>query len=198
MRIGSVCVLVLVLMLILIYIWYFQFSPIDVEKINIDDIKFTHGDIILFKAFDNWFAPVFINRFTHCGIIVEFNGELKLFEVVTGMRPFLINIYPRLREYRGDVFYKPVAKPCGDLSRFIKYAMENMQYDVEVPWSFLRKLCGEDLTNWTNCAELTYLCLVAGGLVEKKKIYHHLKYICDLGGDIYHPTKLIKIERVGM
>lgn len=210
--IGIVIFFIIVLV---IYIYVLQFYHIDVPKYFIDEIQFRTGDVILFKAQNNFNAPKIASYFTHIGVVYVRDDEVYLFEAngIEGMNlkkhhnkngVFLSKLYGRVSKYKGRCFLKPLIGPSisndniEEFEIFMKYALANMYYDTRVIRSSVGKWingveCGHD--NSTNCGELAYLSLVKLGIIEKGLTLHYLKYISELGdsGSEYKYGALVEL-----
>ncbi len=173
--------LLLIILLLVIYIYKFQYDPRSYKKEFIDDILPTvkTGDMILFKAANNFNSLKFISYFGHVGIvyvkdnipyIFEANGVecMNLLKHHNRRGVFMTPLRTRLQKYKGRTFIKRLNKPVEyDLREFITFAEENMFYDMDIIPSFVKKITGlEKCDIRTNCGELTYLSLIKLGILD--------------------------------
>jgi hypothetical protein len=201
LRLEYMGLVIFFIIVLAIYIYILQFYHIEVPKYFIDEIQFRTGDVILFKAQNNFNAPKIASYFTHIGVVYVRGDQVYLFEAngIEGMNlkkhhnkngVFLSKLYGRASKYKGRCFLKPLIGPPIDdevlieFEKFMKYALSNMYYDTRVIRSSVGKWingieCGHD--NGTNCGELAYLSLVNLGIIEKGLTLHYLKYISELG-----------------
>jgi hypothetical protein len=157
------------------------------------------GDLILFKAFNNFRSIYTGCYFGHIGIVyVDTDGTPLLFEAngveTVILKPehnnkglFLTPLNDRVKKYKGTCFWKQLNKELSKesviaLKEFIDYALDNMKYDMNVVGSALKKRFGiERCSNNTNCGELVFLSLIKANLLPieeyDKKIWIHLDYV---------------------
>lgn len=209
---------------IIIYIYYVQFHQIKCDQIFLDDVidskLLKTGDMIIFKANNNFNSIYTTSYFGHCGIIYidpsdklqtpmlfEGNGiervPLKPHHSKTGI--FLTPLQDRVKKYKGRVFWKPLNKELSestilDFKEFISYALDNMYYNYSVVSSGIKKGIGlERCHNGTNCGEIVFLSLIKLGLLPyeyyDKNIFHHLKFVCNIKNlsDNYYYLDIIEI-----
>lgn len=209
-------VLSVLLVTFLVYIYYIQFYKIACPQIFNDDLvqsgKLKTGDIILFKAYNN-FNSIFIGSyFGHIGIVFidpsdptqtpllfEANGvehaPLKDHHSRDGI--YLTPLEDRIKKYKGRCFLKPLNDDISlstiiEFKQFIEYALDNMYYHYSVVSDGIKKgLAIERCTNGTNCGQLVFLSLIKLGILDidyyDKPITIHLKWVANLGapyGDI--------------
>lgn len=214
-----------IIVLLSSYIWYIQYSPGTYDKVFLDDILraglIKSGDIVLFKAYDN-FNSVFIGSyFGHMGIVYidpddetntpylfEANGieymPLKDHHNTNGI--FISKLRDRIQKYKGRVFLKSLNKNLSvecrsEFKQFIDYSIENMSYDTSVIKSSLKKWSGlERCTQKTNCGELVFLSLLKMGLIPMSEYdtprLNHLKWVYNLsklqnGYHYMYPVEII-------
>lgn len=195
----------------------------DCSEIWIHEVlaKCKTGDLILFKALDNFNSSVIFSYFTHVGVIYrnEFTRQIQIFEAQSpsylelqdheskrGI--YLSDLHTRLTRYRGRMYYKPLntminSKYEKEFQNFINYALTNMYYENAIFWnSIKKKFFFERLHEGTNCGELTLLSLIKLGIIDPEKYHwkslHHLYWVthldnCD-NGYIYQPICKIKIS----
>jgi hypothetical protein len=212
---DKLIVVVIVLIILLVYVYYIQFRLIPCEKEFLDDVllRAKTGDLILFKAFNN-FNAIFINSyFGHCGVVYKdpVTGELLMFEGngIDGMilyphHPrtglFLTPLKERLQKYKGKVYFKQLSHKLDDniiigYTEFLQYTMSNFKYDMDVIGNGFKKYLGLKRCDFdTDCGQLAFLSLVKFGLIPVEEydipMLHHLKYVCKIkhltDGRFYH------------
>lgn len=199
-------ILGIIIVLVIIWIYFLQYYRIQTdEKLFVDDLiknkLLKTGDLILFKAYDN-FNSIFIGSyFGHVGVVVEKDGEYYLFEANgieymhlaphhsrTGI--FLSPIADRLRKYKGRCFWKRLEAPLEEyiidgFHEFVDYCLNTFEYDVNVFQGGFRRLLGlSKCDNKTDCGQITFLSLIKLGLIDEDEYHtprlHHLKYVCDI------------------
>lgn len=194
----------IVIILIIIYIWRVQYYKIKCERVFIDDLINSNllktGDLIIFKAYNNFNSIITSSYFGHIGMVViddkrgamlfEANGmektPMKNHRTTTGI--FYTPLLDRVRRYKGRCFWRSLNKKIDErliapFMSFINYALCNMRYEYDVVKSWLAKIIGaERCLNNTNCAELIFLCWIKLNLLplsDYEKINtHYLKYVC--------------------
>jgi hypothetical protein len=195
--------------ILLVYIYYIQFYRGEYKKIfndNLIDSKLVKtGDIICFKAYDNFNSVFMGSYFGHIGIIYidpldkdqipylfEANGvehtNLKSHHNVDGI--FLTPLLDRIAKYKGRCFWKSLNKSVSssiihDFKSFIDYCIDNMSYNYSIITSTIKKYMGIELcSTHTNCGELVFLSLIKLELLPYE--YHqmpvmcHLKWMCNI------------------
>lgn len=213
----------ILIVIIIIYIYSFQYYSGTYETIYNDDLINSKilktGDIICFKAYNN-FNSIFIgNYYGHIGIVyVDPNNpdEPYLFEA-NGVEKmalkdhhnkagiFLTPVKERIAKYKGRCFYKGLNKEihpdvCKEFKQFIDYCLETMKYEKSIFKSSIKKWIGWERCNHnTNCGELIFLSLIKLGLIPyemyDKPTLHYLKWMCNikkLENDYYY-NDLIQI-----
>lgn len=198
--------LLIVLILIVIWVWYFQFNDPDFESVWLDGLiaskTFKTGDIILFKAQDNWNGPKIACYYGHIGVVFVDPDKPycpMLFEAAgtRGMNLqahqnkkgiFFEPLIQRLKKYKGTTYYKQLNKAIpSEIQRtfheFVNYAKQNMTYEYSVGWSGVLKGLGiERCHHRTNCGEITMLSLIRLGVLAEseydKPRPHHLRDMC--------------------
>jgi len=214
------------IIIIILVIWCYMFTHVHPKldtkalKILLHDKKFKTGDMILFKAVDNYNAPMIASYYGHVGIVWVYPDDPKqtpyVFEaanptnLVLEEHQNLKGIYlslleNRLKKYKGYTFYKELGNSLDpetieEFEKFINYALENMKYETAVFSNGIKKgLFGEKLHNKTNCGELVFLSLIKLGLLPfnsyDERIFHHLRWMCsitDLQSNYYEePVKIL-------
>jgi hypothetical protein len=215
----------LVIIIILVtWFWVFTYAhpDLETEKLNVLllEKKFKTGDMILFKAVDNYNAPMIASYYGHVGMVWIYPDDPEkipyIFEAAnpTGFtledhhNPkgiYLSTLESRIKKYKGYSFYKELHYPitqdlCEEFEDFIDYCVVNMEYDSKIFSSGIRKgIFGEKLNNKTNCGEITFLSLIKLGLIDPEeyetKAFHHLRWVCsitDLKDNYYEePVKIL-------
>lgn len=198
----------LVLLAIIIWVYSMQFYRITTDyQIFADDLEkhsfLKTGDLILFKAYDNFYPVLHGSYFGHVGIVYFQDGIPMLFEA-NGIEStplkvhhskrgvFLTPLCDRIKKYKGRCFWKPLNRPLpdstvDDFEDFIQYCISNLKYDYSVisggfeRWFGLAR-CGKG--KGTDCGQITFLSLIKLGLLPVKEYdtprLHHLKYVCEL------------------
>lgn len=175
-----------------------QFSRMPAPRVFLDDVEFRTGDLILFKAYNNFNSLVLCNYFGHCGVVHVVDGRPMIFEAngienmplrahhpKTGI--FYTDLASRIKKYKGRVYLKRLTRVVSPeieagLAEFIKYARKCFHYDTAVFPNALRKLMGEGCGGNTNCGQIAFLALIKCGVIPLAEYdrprLHHLKYIC--------------------
>jgi signal peptidase I len=199
----------IVICCLIIYIYMIQFHRGTYMEVFNDDLMKSGivktGDIICFKAYDNFNSIALASYFGHIGIVYvdpddedkvpylfEANGienmPLKSHHPNTGM--FLTPLQGRIEKYKGRCFHKPLNRALDidvvkEFKGFIDYCLETMSYDTEVFRSSFKKWFGiEKCGHKTNCAELIFLSLIKLGLIPYKwydqNTLHYLKWMTNI------------------
>jgi hypothetical protein len=160
-----------------------------VELIN--EVTFKSGDLIIFKAQNNFNALWLGSYYTHIGIVYESNGELLIFEA-NGLehmpaRPehfkkgiLLTQLLPRIKQYKGRVFLKPLKYAITEeqqalFADFIKFAHEKFYYDTRVIHRRIQNLIGTRTVDYrTDCGEMLFYLLVKLKMLEPSGNVCHL------------------------
>lgn len=199
----------IIVLIILIAMWYWNFQLRDPGYAEIPLAEYVPktGDLILFKAYDNWNGAKIGCYFGHIGVVyVDGSDESYIFEAA-GTRDvdsriglnrsgILFNKFDiRVRTYKGAVFVKKlnvinqvISPSQGGLYtdrflNFVDYALQNMYYEYDVVGTGLRKGLGIDgFSNGTNCGEIAFLSLVALGILPEEEYDrcrpHYLRDMC--------------------
>lgn len=209
---------------VIIYIYMIQFHLGTYETVFNDDLvssgRMKTGDLICFKAFDNFNSIVFGSYFGHIGVVYidetdptrtpmlfEANGvenmHLKPHHADSGI--FLTPVSQRISKYKGRCFWKPLRHALSveaivDFGSFIKYCLDNMSYDTSVFKSSFKKFVGVEKCNLrTNCGEIVFLSLIKMGLIPYKlhdeRALNFLKWMCNITelSDDYSYGELVHI-----
>ena len=215
--------LTVTLILLVCYIYYVQFYKISTDQVFIEDLIknkiFKTGDMIIFKAYNNFNSIFTGSYFGHCGIVFIDPLDIKqtpmLFESngieSVPLKPrhnkngvFLTPLEDRIKKYKGRVFLKSLnytlpVEIIDDFKNFIQYAVQNMYYDYNVISSGIKKGLGIELcSRGTNCGQLTFLSLIKLNLLPmcdyNTAMFHHLKYVCNITDLNLHYRYLDMIE----
>lgn len=212
-----------IIVILIVWIYYMNYCHPDCSEIWIDDViaKCKTGDLILFKAQDNFNSSKIFSYFTHIGVVYRhsFSNTTRIFEAQSPTNLELYDyenrsgiydtdLHTRLTRYKGRLYYKPLNKSIvpelnSDFQNFIEYAQAHMYYDNSVIWNGIKKkIWGEALHEGTNCGELTLLSLIKLGILESNKYSwracHHLYWMANIescdNGYAYLPISKIKIS----
>lgn len=201
----------IVIIIIIIWIWFMNHRHPECDSIWIKEVLNTckTGDLILFKAMDNYNSSLIFSYFTHVGIVytpkktvVGSPPYVYLFEAQSPtnltLDPekdsergiYLTDLYDRLSKYKGKLYFKELNRFVDpqaniDFDSFVLYALNNMHYDDHVIWNGLKKkLLFEKMHNGTNCGELTLLSLIKLGILNEDKynwkVLHHLLWMANI------------------
>lgn len=193
-----------IVILLIWYVYTLQYSPTGKPKMFLDEVihQFQTGDLILFKAYNNYNSLIHTSYYGHVGIIFvgddgipmlfEANGiehmPLKEHHPKSGI--FYTPLEERMKKYKGMLCWKRLNKPLSvedvDAFRdFITYCMDNMKYDMSVVTAGLKKYFGVKRCGLgTNCGDIVFLSLIKLGLLPIKEYetprLNHLKYVANL------------------
>lgn len=192
-----------IVVVIMWWIYSMQYANVYYEKVFLDDVKhlFKTGDLILFKASDNFNSIFHGSYFGHVGIIYM-NGDIPMLFEANGieympLRPhhsksgiFITPVASRISKYKGRCFWKQLAYPVDQeiikgFEEFITYALENFKYDKHLFQSGFKKCLGVQKCNKeTDCGSIVFLSLIKLGLIPveeyDKNIWHHLIHVNNL------------------
>lgn len=194
---------------VIIYIYLIQFHRGTYKKVFNAELMSDHrlktGDLICFKAFDNFNSIILGSYFGHIGVVYidqndpertpmlfEANGvehmDLQPHHSKSGV--FLTPLASRIAKYKGRCFWKPLrhelsADTIADFGAFTTYCLSNMSYDKSVFSSSFKKWIGtEKCRQKTNCGELVFLSLIKLGLIpyewHDQRTLHFLKWMCSI------------------
>lgn len=195
-----------ILIVAILWIYLMQYHKISTEhSVFAQDLitsgQLKTGDLILFKAYNNFNSIFHGSYFGHIGMVYIHNGVPMIFEANGIERVpllpkhsrkgvFLTELNDRIRKYKGRCFYKPLNKSVSDESiksfeNFMKYALDHLEYDYDVISGGLSRGLGlERCGKKTDCGQIMYLSLISLGLIpiEDYEVsrFHHLKYVCGL------------------
>lgn len=118
--IFSVIVILILFVISRIYIDY-ESTLLNKYNVPFDKVKWSTGDIIIFKW---WFMESsfrLFSKFSHCGMVINNNGELSLLEThpdefekginFKNSGTHLYKLKDRLEEYNGDIYYLNIKEP---------------------------------------------------------------------------------------
>lgn len=188
------------------WIWNYQLRPHGYHQIPLDHIlsQVRTGDLILFKALDNWNGPFIGCYFGHIGVVWvnPTDGKPYIFEAAgtRGMylRPgqnergiFCEPLERRVTKYRGYTFWRKrngydiPLRIVHEFGELINYAVQNMYYEYDLVTGGLKKGLGiEKCNNATNCGEMALLSLIKLGLLPEREYDrirpHYLRDMCYL------------------
>lgn len=221
MDVPSPLLVILVIMIIWYYIFTYAHPNLKTVPLKnlLDEKKFKTGDIILFKAVDNYNAPLIASYYGHIGIVWVYPDDPEqkpyIFEAANPTNLFLTDyqnpkgIYlslleNRIKKYKGYCFYKELGNEidneiCLEFEKFINYCVINMEYETCVFSNGIKKgLFGEKIHHKVNCGELVMLSLIKLDLLPtelyEKNVFHHLRWMCsitDLCDNYYEEPKKI-------
>lgn len=195
-----------VILCLIAWIYYLQYHRIKTEYAIFAEDLINHnflktGDLILFKAYNNFNSVFHGSYFGHVGVVYVKNGELLLFEANglehTPLKPhhpktgvFLTQLIPRLQKYKGRCFWKPLNKPIEpsiiqEFDEFVNYALDNLKYDYRLLYGALRRMFKLDRCHkGTDCGQITFLSLIKLRLLHIDEYdnprAHYLKYVCNV------------------
>jgi hypothetical protein len=194
----------IVILIILLYVYSMQWHICSANgKIFVSDLIASNtlktGDLILFKACNNWNSVMHGGYFGHVGVVCMRNGIPYLFEAngidsmpllpIHNTRGiFCTPLYNRVSKYKGRVYYrKSLITPINldKFEEFIQYAICNFYYDKNIVESAFSKKLGLSACNKnTDCGQLAFLSLIILGIIDAKEynsnIFHHLNYVTSL------------------
>lgn len=186
------------------YVYTLQYSPIGKPKVFLDDVidNFKTGDIVLFKAYNNFNSLMHTSYYGHMGIIYvgddnvpmlfEANGidRMPLRDHHSKSGVFFSPVSDRIKKYKGMVCWKRLNDHIDPMivdsfREFIDYCLANMKYDMSVVSAGLKKYLGiKKCDLGTNCGDIVFLSLIKLGLVPISEYdtprMHHLKYVVNL------------------
>jgi hypothetical protein len=202
-------IITFIIVIIIIWIWYMEYNHPQFNEVWIDDVinNAKTGDLILFKASDNYNSSKIFCYYTHIGVVYypeNFKKEnippmlfeaagtrgMDLYENENNNGIFHTDLKTRLSRYKGKLYYKilngavdPVLEDR--FIEFISYSLKQMSYEYGVIWNGIKKGMGfENCSNKTNCGELAFLSLIKLGILDisryNDKILHHLYWVCNL------------------
>jgi hypothetical protein len=205
----------IIILIFCLWVYHIQYCKISThEKFFVDDISnWQTGDLILFKAYNNFYSILHGSYFGHVGMIyVGDNGVPYIFEANgiehMSLKPhhsktgiFVSPAIDRIKKYKGVCYYKRLNMPISpfmrsNLEEFIQYALKHLQYDYNVVQNGIKKLLGLKRCNHqTDCGQMLFLALIKMDLIDISEYdvprLNHLLYVCNLdklkGGYKYLP-----------
>ncbi len=196
----------LVIIFIVIWVYCLQFYKVATEfKLFADDL-YGHpflktGDLILFKAYNNFNSIFHGSYYGHVGIVYMLDGKPMLFEANgierVPLKPhhskkgvFCTPLIDRIKKYKGRCFWKPLRHKVDvnlekGFGEFINYCLDNLAYDYSVISGGIKKWAGlEKCGKGTDCGQIVFLSLLKLGLlpIEEYDVprLHYLKHVCGL------------------
>jgi hypothetical protein len=177
-----------------------QYYQIKCDKAFIDDIlsHFRTGDMIVFKAYNNFNSVFHGGYFGHMGIVYVKDSIPYLFEANgiehMPLKPhhnsngiFCTPLADRLKKYKGRCFWKRLNKEVSaeGFSEFIDYCIDTMYYDTSVIMSGVSKGLGISRCSYgTNCGEIVFLSLIKLGLLKEDRYdvptFHYLRWLSNI------------------
>jgi hypothetical protein len=197
----------LLVVVLIVYIYRIQYDKGDYEKVFIDDIlpHVKTGDLILFKAYNNFVSIYACTYFTHIGVvyidpedatktpyIFEANGieGTPLLNHHNRSGVFFSPLEQRIKKYKGRIFYSALNKEVPALvqknfTNFIHYSLSNMYYDMGMIKNSLKRLLKiESYHKGTNCSELAILSLICLEILDidhyHNPKFHTMNWVCGL------------------
>lgn len=189
--------------IVICWIYYIQYRKIECPKIPLEEASpfFKTGDMIIFKACNNFNSIFHGGYYGHVGIVIliddvpyifEANGIEKCYVKPSHNKNgiFLTPLINRINKYKGIAYWKPLNKIVPEenminFKRFISFAMEKMYYDYAIFDNFFKKILHiQGITKGTNCAEISFLSLISLGILNTDHLdackYHYLNYITNI------------------
>ncbi len=190
--------IMIVVIIIIIYVLYMNHKMSPHECVHYNDVEphLKTGDMILFHALNNYYAPIIGSYYTHVGIIYRGpytgNEPYILEAAAVDMMPFyggnsaisnengrgngkgimFTSFKERLHRYLGYIVYKPLEKPVSkehqeNFPEFVEFCMKKMYYNYTPFRHSLSKLfLNEPCGYSTNCGEIVFLALIRLGLLD--------------------------------
>jgi hypothetical protein len=183
-----------------------QFHRIQTEySIFADDLPncpIKTGDIILFKAYNNFNSIFHGSYFGHIGVVyIDKNNNPMLFEA-NGIEKvplrdhhskrgvFLTPLIDRIKKYKGRCFWKPLNRSVSPdvldgFKEFVQFSLTNLEYDYSVITGGIKRMLGLSKCGLgTDCGQIVFLSLIKLGLINVAEYdvprLHHLRYVCNV------------------
>ncbi len=190
-----------IIVIVLILLVFYSSSAPTCGSVWLDDYydRFKTGDLICFKATNNYNSLMMLNYFTHVGIVVLIGRVPYIFEAfeVSGYKwkddrhkngILFTPLYERVVRYKGFAYVKPLefaleSHVLNEFNSFINFALSEMKYNYSIVSNCFSKLFGQDYATGTNCAELVALSFVKLGLLDMqdiKHIFNHIKFVTNI------------------
>ena len=182
-----------------------QFHKISTEhRIFADDLNSSvlkTGDLILFKAYNNFNSIFTGSYFGHVGVVYILDDIPMLFEAngieQTPLRAyhskrgiFLTPLIDRIKKYKGRCFLKPLNKNISPkiiagFTEFIQYSLTHFEYNYNLVTGCIKRMLGISKCGLgTDCGQITFLSLIKLGLLDQSEYdtprLHHLLYTCNI------------------
>lgn len=207
---------------IIVWIYYLQFHRISTEHtIFADDLEkhqfLKTGDLIVFKAYNNFNSIFHGSYFGHVGIVyIAPNGVPLLFEAngiervpLRDHHPkngvFLTPLIDRIKKYKGRCFWKPLNEYVAEDSvsnfiEFINYSLDNLHYNYSVITGAIKRWLGiSKCDKGTDCGQIVFLSLIKLGLLPEQEYdiprLHHLKFVCNVE-ELQHNYKYLPLIEI--
>lgn len=181
---ATIAVIIAIILIIIIYQRYHIITSPAIKYEQIAN-KLKTGDVVLMKQY-NFLSSVYMNYFTHTGLVVIINDRPYIFEAwlngfVDGIpvarskrEIFLVPLEERLRQFNGASYYMELQKQptiigYEKLTKFILEALDHYKYDVNI----LRFIGLSERTNGVVCSELVLLALIELGVASRESLYFH-------------------------
>lgn len=171
------------------------------NNICTEDFKKMHklktGDMLLFKAYNNFNSIFTGSYYGHVGLIYKnciFEAAAVknqvLFSDFSHKGIYCTPIYPRIIKYPGKIYVKRLKNNLSNLqissfANFIRYALKNMEYDHNVVQNGIKKLLKlKYMDKNTDCGQIVFLSLISMGLIDFNEYFkpelHHLKRVTNI------------------
>ncbi len=193
------------IIIVILWIYIMQYHKVKTEyQIFADDLSASNlktGDLILFKAYNNFNSIFHGSYYGHIGMVYILDGVPMLFEANGIERVplknhhsrrgvFLTPLIDRIKKYKGRCFLKPLNKPLPSyiiegFEEFIQYSLKNMEYDYNVFTGGIKRMLGlSKCGHGTDCGQIMFLSLLKLGLIDINEYdvprLHHLRYVCNI------------------
>jgi hypothetical protein len=196
----------LLIIILIVWVYCLQFKEIDTDEKIFTDVLMKHeflktGDLILFKAYNNFNSIFHGSYFGHIGVVYirpedglpmlfEANGieRVPLLPHHSKKGIFLTPLAERIKKYKGKCYWKPLSAYLDsditiDFAKFINYCLEEFEYDYSVIKGGIERGVGvRRCDKKTDCGQITFLSLIKLGLLPIEEYdnncFHHLKYVC--------------------
>jgi hypothetical protein len=190
---------------VILWVYYMQFYKIATEyTIFADDLKtgLKTGDMILFKAYNNFNSIFHGSYFGHVGIVYIDKSGIPLIFEANGLESvplrehhsksgiFLTPLIDRIKKYKGRCFIKPLDKPISseiieEFEDFMEYGLKNFKYDYNLVSGCIKRALGiTTCGKGTDCGQLVFLSLLKLKLLDMIELetprLHHLRYVCNV------------------
>lgn len=199
---SAAFVATIVLIIVIVWVYLMQYSTLSVAIRKWKDIAFKTGDMILFKAYDNYNSVFHGSYFGHVGLVFMHDNIPYLFEanaknIYTGVLSadgegvYVSRLWDRIANYKGRAYYRGLVRGLDALqlrlfSEFVSFSLANLYYDHAVILNGLRKYVGAKKCDFgSDCGQIVFLTYIKVGLLPESDydlpIMHHLLYVTQLG-----------------